>query len=243
MHHKLNSSIADNKFLKKSNIVQTNDLQIYVSILDIDFWYLRKIIKLIKETNVNGIHFDVMDGYFVNHISFGVGILKTIADHYSNPIDAHLMLNDPVVKYRKYSQYSATVYFHFESTYYREINNLILDIKSRGRKVGIAISPKTNIEQIYEYCENCDEILIMGVNPGKGGQKFIKKTTKKIKKLVIFLRQQQLSKQVIIAIDGGVNYEIAKICYKQGARKIIIGNSFFNSDNPHGYVKKLRSLS
>lgn len=180
------------------------DLTISASILDIDFCNLRRILQQLASINVDEIHYDVMDGHFVSTISFGDTILSSIARHTTIPLDVHLMVSDPVLHFRKYIPNAKVISFHFESVYYREISALLRDIHMQSKLASIVVNPKTNIEQIFEYCQDCDEILIMSVKPGRGGQTFIPATIAKIKKLALFLKRQNLLKQVVIAVDGGV---------------------------------------
>lgn len=203
--------------------------QVAVSILDIDITKIAKTIAEINNSGACSVHYDVMDGTFVRNISFGNLLLEQFKKLIKIPIDVHLMVNDPSVQFMYYKDLADTIYFHFEAMYYREIVSTLLDAKTAGINVGIAVKPKTNIEQIYEYIKYCDEILIMTVEPGMGGQEFIDSSWKKIKKLSQYIKNNEYD--TIIAVDGGINDITATSCYEAGCVKFISGNFIINNRN------------
>ena len=194
-----------------------------ISILNLSFSEINKFIKIVNNNRdkIDSIHVDIMDGHFVKNISLGLNYFNYMSRKLKLPIDVHLMVTNPDIQYLNYLE-SNTIYFHFESLLYKEIRNLLSDIRLRNVRVGLTVNPKTKISQIYEYVSNCDEILIMTVYPGKGGQTFIKKMEKKIVKLAKYLNKNQLN--TIITVDGGINEEIIKKYKNIGINKFVVGS-------------------
>lgn len=185
-------------------------------------------IKRLEEYHCERLHYDMMDGYFVNNISTGVDILQQISSFTKLPIDCHIMVNDPLKWVNRIIKAGAySIIFHFEACYYREIKPIISAIQFGHCKAGIAISPGTNVEQIYEYLSEIDVVLIMTVEPGKGGQACIPACLDKITKLVNYRLQKKL--EFHIMVDGGMNSETITTAMQNGANLFVVGNYLFNN--------------
>ena len=211
-------------------MVQSNKYIISASILAADFLNISKNVKNLKEYGCSEIHFDVMDGRFVEEISMGPIILKSIKKDIDLPIDVHLMVDNPEKNIEQFSKLNVqTITFHYEATSDHE--SIIKLIKSKDIKVGIAINPSTDINKVFEFVHEIDRVLIMCVNPGFSGQKFDKRNLDKIKKIKDFLTLNNLSSRFEIGVDGGVNISNIKDCYEAGANVFISGSSiFWNGD-------------
>ena len=201
------------------------------SILSADFTNLERDIKKV-EPYVKWIHIDVMDGHFVPNITIGVPVVKSIRKVTNLFLDTHLMIENPIDYVDSFADSgSDLITFHIEASKDRTIET-IDKIKSRNLKAGISIKPNTNVEAIKDYINLVDLVLVMTVEPGFGGQKFIEKCADKIEEI------RQISKYVIVQVDGGINDKTAKICTSKGADCLVAGNYIYNSDD----IKKAISL-
>jgi len=205
-----------------------------VSILSSDFMNLSEDIKTIEKSGAHMLHFDVMDGVFVNNISFGFPILKTVNKNTDMHLDVHLMITDPL-KYIKDCQEGGadTITFHLESQ--SDANETIEAIKKTGAKIGLSIKPNTPFEAAIPYMDKIDMLLIMTVEPGFGGQSFIKETLGKISEAKEYINKNNLI--VDIQVDGGINAETAQLAAKAGANILVAGSYLFKSDNMADSVK------
>jgi len=211
----------------------SSTVKISPSILSADFGKLGVEISELEKAGADLIHVDVMDGHFVPNITIGPEVIKDLKKHTSLPFDVHLMIS-PVHKYIKnFAEAGADIItIHPEST-----NNLIEtinEIKKFGKKAGVSLNPKTTIEKVLPVLSLIDLVLIMSVNPGFGGQKFIKETLEKVKLLRKEIDQKKLA--VEIEIDGGINFDNAKIAKKAGVDILVSGTTIFN--NNEGNIKK-----
>jgi len=211
-------------------MTQENKYTLSASILAADFSNLSENIKNLKEFGCNEIHYDVMDGKFVDEISMGPVVLESIMKDINLPVDVHLMVDNPKKNIEQFSRLNVqTITFHYEATF--EHISLIKLIKSKDIKVGIAINPSTDINKVFEFVHEIDRVLIMCVNPGFSGQKFDKKNLGKIKKIKNFLTLNNLNSRFEIGVDGGINISNIKDCYEAGANVFISGSSiFWNGD-------------
>ena len=211
-------------------MVQSNKYILSASILAADFLNISKNVKNLKEYGCSEIHFDVMDGRFVEEISMGPIILKSIKKDIDLPIDVHLMVDNPEKNIEQFSKLNVqTITFHYEATSDHE--SIIELIKSKNIKVGIAINPSTAAEKIFKFIDQIDRVLIMCVNPGYSGQKFNKKVLDKIKKIKKYCNQKNLNNRFEIGVDGGINNSNIKVCLEAGANVFISGSSiFWNGD-------------
>ena len=209
------------------------NIQISPSILSADFSQLGTEIKRLEEGGADMIHVDVMDGHFVPNLTIGPPVIKALRKHCSLKFDVHLMIS-PVHKYIKaYADAGADIItIHPEAT--QNLEESIKIIKDLKKKVGVSLNPGSKIELITEYLDKIDLVLIMSVNPGFGGQKFMPEVLDKIKQLKKI--QQEKNFTFDIEIDGGINFENSKIAIEAGANILVSGTTVFKSND--GDIKK-----
>ena len=209
------------------------NIQISPSILSADFSQLGTEIKRLEEGGADMIHVDVMDGHFVPNLTIGPPVIKALRKHCSLKFDVHLMIS-PVHKYIKaYADAGADIIsIHPEAT--QNLEESIKMIKDLKKKVGVSLNPGSKIELITEYLDKIDLVLIMSVNPGFGGQKFMPEVLDKIKQLKKI--QQEKNFTFDIEIDGGINFENSKIAIEAGANILVSGTTVFKSND--GDIKK-----
>ena len=208
-------------------------IQISPSILSADFSQLGNEIKRLEDGGADMIHVDVMDGHFVPNLTIGPPVIKSLKKHSSILFDVHLMIS-PVHRYiEAYAEAGADIItIHPEAT--ENINSSISKIKDLNKKVGVSLNPETKVEVILDYLDKIDLVLIMSVNPGFGGQKFMPEVLSKIKQLKEIQSQKGLDFD--IEIDGGINFDNSKIAIQAGANILVSGTTVFKSNN--GDIKK-----
>ncbi|MBD1165562.1 ribulose-phosphate 3-epimerase [Pelagibacterales bacterium SAG-MED10] len=209
------------------------NIQISPSILSADFSKLGIEIKRLEEGGADMIHVDVMDGHFVPNLTIGPPVIKALRKHCSLKFDVHLMIS-PVHKYiEAYADAGADIItIHPEAT--QNLGESIKTIKDLKKKVGVSLNPESRIELITEFLDQIDLVLIMSVNPGFGGQKFMPEVLDKIKQLKKI--QQEKNLNFDIEIDGGINFENCKIAIDAGANILVSGTTVFKSND--GDIKK-----
>ena len=213
--------------------LSTKKIQISPSILSADFSQLGNEIKRLEEGGADMIHVDVMDGHFVPNLTIGPPVIKALRKHTSILFDVHLMIS-PVHKYIKdYANAGADIItIHPEAT--DDLKSSISEIKKLKKKVGVSLNPESKIDIILDVLDQIDLILIMSVNPGFGGQKFMPEVLLKIKELKKIQNEKKI--EFDIEIDGGINFENSKIAIEAGANILVSGTTIFKSNN--GDVKK-----
>ena len=208
-------------------------IQISPSILSADFSQLGNEIKRLIDAGADMVHVDVMDGHFVPNLTIGPPVIKALKKNSSIPFDVHLMIS-PVHKYiEAFANAGADIItIHPEAT--EDLQNSINKIKELKKKVGISLNPETKIDVVKKFLNQIDLILIMSVNPGFGGQKFMPEVLEKIKDLVDIRKKEGINFD--IEIDGGINFENSKLAIEAGANILVSGTTIFRSND--GNIKK-----
>lgn len=206
------------------------------SILSADFANLERDIKLVERNGADWIHVDVMDGHFVPNITIGIPVVKSIKKVTTLPLDVHLMIENPEKYIEDFANAGADILtFHYEAVKKENIKLLITKIKNLGVKAGLSIKPKTQPEEIIEFLPDLDLVLVMTVEPGFGGQKFMADCAEKIKVI-----KQHATQNLFIQVDGGINAETGEICTKYGANSLVAGSYIYNAENIKEAISNLK---
>jgi ribulose-phosphate 3-epimerase len=213
-----------------------NDLGIAPSILAADFGYLMRDIKAV-EGNAEYLHIDVMDGHYVNNISFGIPVIESIRKYTDMKFYTHLMITNPEKYIKAFADAgSDNITFHIECT--EDPDSLIKEIESYGKTAGIAVHPDTPVEKVFPYIGKVKIILIMTVYPGFGGQGYLPESGGRIKKLKAAIDEAKAD--TIISVDGGVAESTIKEIYDAGARLFVAGSAVFRADDPAKAIEELK---
>lgn len=209
------------------------------SVLSCDFANVQRDVEMINNSSADWFHIDIMDGVFVPNISFGFPVMKAMHKHAKKPLDVHLMIQNPDQYLEDFKNAGATyLTVHYEAC--THLHRTIQAIKDLGMKAGVALNPHTPVSVLEELIEDLDLVLIMSVNPGFGGQKFIPSAVDKVRKLKELIVSKNAS--TLIEVDGGVNLETGKLLVEAGADALVAGSFVFNSDNPTKTIEELGQL-
>lgn len=209
-------------------------LKIAPSILSSDFLHLEKEIRAVEQAGADMLHLDIMDGHFVPNLTFGPGIVKQVRSITHLPLDAHLMITNPADFIDKFIDAGVNyLSFHIETD--TNYVSLFRKIRKLGVKAGIAINPETSIDALPGIIDEIDYVLIMSVHPGFGGQAFIEESVEKVRKTKVIIG----SRKIEIEIDGGINYQTAKLVKEASVNILVAGNFIFKSDD---YAKTIAGL-
>jgi ribulose-phosphate 3-epimerase len=209
------------------------------SILSADFGNLQKEIEMLNGSCADWIHLDVMDGVFVPNISFGLPVVKAVSRLADKPLDVHLMIVNPEKYVEKFCKAGASILtVQYEACVH--LHGIVQQIKSFGMKAGISLNPHTPVSSVENIIADIDLLLIMSVNPGFGGQKFIPKSLAKIGQARELITRS--GSGALIEVDGGIYLENAEAIYSAGADVLVSGNAIFSASNPKEYIEKLKQL-
>ncbi len=209
------------------------------SLLAANFLNLKAECTMLNESEADWFHLDVMDGRFVPNISFGIPIIESIRRATTKPLDVHLMIEEPgkfAEAFKKAGADILTVHFEVCPNLHRNIQQ----IKSLGIKAGVALNPHTPVHFLSDILQDIDVVLLMSVNPGFGGQKFIPHTYEKIRALREMIWKGGF--KTLIEVDGGVSLENAPDLVKAGCDVLVTGNAIFSSDNPKETIARMKAL-
>lgn len=209
------------------------------SLLSADFANLREDIEMVNRSDADWFHIDIMDGVFVPNISFGFPVLAAIKRYAKKPLDVHLMIVNPDKYLQEFKDLGADVItVHYEAC--THLHRTIQAIKNLNCKAGVAINPHTPASVLSEVIDDLDLVLVMSVNPGFGGQKFIENTYKKIREVRAMAANRNMD--LLIEVDGGVNQFNTAALVKAGADVLVAGNSVFSSEDQEKAIKVLKQI-
>ncbi|MDZ7744116.1 MAG: ribulose-phosphate 3-epimerase [Bacteroidota bacterium] len=208
------------------------------SMLSADFANLQKDIEMVNASDADWFHLDVMDGLFVPNISYGFPVIELIRKYARKPLDVHLMIVDPDRYVERFREAGADyISIHYEAC--THLHRSLQLIKSTGARAGVVLNPHTAVNLLRDIIVDADYVLLMSVNPGYGGQKFIDNTYEKIRQLKNLILEKNTN--TLIEVDGGVSLENCNRLTEAGADILVAGNTVFSSDDPSGTIHQLKS--
>ena len=213
--------------------------QVSPSLLAADFANLTKDIDMINRSEADWLHLDVMDGVFVPNISFGFPVLQAVAKICQKPLDVHLMIVDP----GKFTEQVKALGAYMMNVHYEacpHLHRTIQQIHDAGMKAGVTLNPHTPVNVLEDIIQDVDMVLLMTVNPGFGGQKFIEHSIQKVQRLKELI--QKSGSHALIEVDGGVNHETAPRLVEAGVDVLVAGCYVFGAENPEQRIKELKEL-
>ena len=209
------------------------------SLLSVDFGNMQRDIEMLNASECDWYHLDVMDGVFVPNISFGFPVMQAMAKHATKPLDVHLMIVQPEKFIKEVKALGARVMnVHYEACIH--LHRVIQAIKAEGMMAGVTLNPHTPVSVLEEIAPELDLVMLMSVNPGFGGQKFIPSMVEKTRKLRELLNRT--GSKALIEIDGGVNRETGKLLVEAGADVLVAGSAVFGVPDPVAEVAALKAL-
>jgi len=209
------------------------------SLLSADFLNLQRDVEMINNSDADWLHLDIMDGVFVPNISFGFPVLNALKDVCKKPMDVHLMIVEP----QKFINEVAATGAYMMNVHYEACTHLhrtITAIRETGMKAGVTLNPHTPVSLLDDIIQELDMVLLMSVNPGYGGQRFIEHSVEKVKELKKLVDRKGLS--TLIEVDGGVNAETGKRLVDAGADVLVAGNYVFKSPDPVETIRQLKAI-
>lgn len=227
------------KKIFNSNTKNRNMAIISPSLLSADFTRLDRDIDMINRSEADWLHLDVMDGVFVPNISFGFPVLKGVAKICKKKLDVHLMIVDP----GKFTEQVKALGAYMMNVHYEacpHLHRTIQQIHDAGMKAGVTLNPHTPVNVLEDIIQDVDMVLLMTVNPGFGGQKFIEHSIEKVKKLKNLI--EKTGSKALIEVDGGVNAETGKRLVEAGTDVLVAGSYIFGTEDPEGRISLLKGL-
>ncbi|MGV3539697.1 MAG: ribulose-phosphate 3-epimerase [Rufibacter sp.] len=209
------------------------------SVLAADFGHLASDVQMLNTSSADWIHVDIMDGRFVPNISFGFPVMQAIQKVAQKPMDVHLMIEQPELYIEQFRAAGAEyISVHYEAC--THLHRTLQQIKATGAKAGVALNPHTPVQVLSEIIQDLDLVILMSVNPGFGGQKFIQNTYRKTEQLKTLITQSR--SECLIEIDGGVNQDNAPALLNAGADVLVAGSFVFSSANPTQTIQDLKDI-